>query len=86
MAGMQPGVWLSLLLGCVYGALAHLIWGRMWLQLPLFVLAGVVGCMLLWLSGFHAIQALPVLGGLPLLEATVVAWVLLGCVAVLGRA
>ncbi len=86
MAGMEPGVWLSLLLGCIYGALAHLIWGRTWLQLPLFVLASVVGCLLLWLSAFQVLPSLPVLGGLPVLEATAVAWLLLGCVAVLGRA
>lgn len=86
MTGLQPGVWLSLLLGCIYGAVAHLIWGRTWVQLPVFVLVGVVGCLLLWLSGFQIMQALPVLGGLPLVEATAVAWLLLGCVAVLGRA
>jgi len=86
MRGFEPGVWLSLLLGCIYGALAHLAWGRTWLHLLLFVLAGVVGCLLMWLSGLQLVSALPVLGGLPLLEATVVAWLLLGCVAVLGRA
>jgi len=86
MSGFEPGVWLSLLLGSIYGALAHLVWGRTWLHLPLFVLAGVVGCLVMWLSGLQVVGALPALGGLPLLEATAVAWLLLGCVAVLARA
>ena len=85
MNGFNPGVWLSLLIGCIYGSLAHLFWGRQWLHLPLFVLTGVVGCLLIWLIGWHAVD-LPVLGGLPVLEATVVAWLLLGTVAMLQRA
>jgi hypothetical protein len=86
MNGLAPGVWLSLLVGCIYGALAHLIWGRHWLHLPLFVLTGVVGCLLLWASGLQFLAALPAPGGLPLLEATAVAWLLLSGVAVLQRA
>ena len=86
MNGLEPDVWLALLLGCLYGALAHLFWGRQWLHLPLFVLTGVIGCLLLRATGVQFVNMLPAPGGLPLLEATAVAWLLLGSVAVLQRA
>lgn len=85
MSGFEPGVWLSLLVGCIYGSLAHLMWGRQWMHLPLFVLTAIVGCLLMWFAGLQFVD-LPSPGGLPLLEATFVAWLLLGSVAVLQRA
>ncbi len=83
---IAPGFVMSLLLGSIYGALAHLLWGRQGLHLPLFLIGGVVGCLAVWLSGLHLLHRIPAPGGLPLFEATVVAWLLLAVIAAIWRA
>jgi hypothetical protein len=83
---IAPGLVVSLLLGSIYGALAHLLWGRQWLHLPLFLIAGVVGCLAVWIIGLHVLQQVPAPGGLPVVEATVVAWLLLAIIAAIWRA
>lgn len=83
---IAPGLVLSLLLGLIYGALAHLLWGRHWLHLPLFLIAGIVGCSVVWISGLHLLQQVPAPGELPLFEATIVAWLLLAVIAAIWRA
>ncbi|WP_026369114.1 hypothetical protein [Kallotenue papyrolyticum] len=86
ITGLAPGIYLSGVLGLLYGALAHLLWGRHWLHLPLFVIGGVLGCLLVWGTGLHLFTALPAPGGLPIPEATAVAWLLLAAIAALRRA
>lgn len=86
MGGIAPGVFLGGLLGLVYGALAHILWGRHWLHLPLFLIGGVVGCLIVWGSGLQLLRQLPTPGGLAIPEATVVAWLLLAGIAAIRRA
>ena len=86
IAGLAPGVFLSGLLGLVYGSLAHLLWGRHWLHLPLFLIGGVLGCLLVWGAGLRLFDQFPAPGGLSILEATVVAWLLLAGIAAIRRA
>ena len=86
MAGVAPGVFLSVLLGCVYGALAHLLWGRHWLHLPLFLIGGATGCVIAWATGLHVFKQYPAPGGLAIPEATAVAWLLLTGIAAIRRA
>lgn len=86
MSGLTPGVYLSVLLGLVYGALAHILWGRHWLHLPLFLIGGVLGCLIVWASGVHLIAQFPAPGGLAVPEATLVAWLLLAGIAAIRRA
>jgi hypothetical protein len=86
VAGLAPGVFLGILLGLVYGALAHLLWGRHWLHLPLFLIGGAVGCLIVWATGLHLLQQFPAPGGLAIPEATVMAWVLLVGIAAIRRA
>ncbi len=86
LAPLPPGLFLALLLGSVYGAISHLLFGRHWLRLPLFVLVGIAGCTLVWAAGIRLLPQLPAPGGLPLLEASIVAWLLLGIIAAWLRA
>ncbi len=86
LAPLPPGLFLAILLGTLYGALGHLVSGRHWLRLPLFVLAGITGCALVWLTGFRIIPRIPAPGGLPLIEASLVAWLLLSMIAAWRRA
>jgi hypothetical protein len=86
IAPVQPGLFLAVLLGTLYGALGHLFFGHHWLRLPFFVIGGVTGCVLVWLAGLQLVPRLPAPGGLPLLEASVVAWVLLLLIAAWRRA
>ncbi len=86
MAPIAPGLFLAVLLGALHGAIGHLLFGRHWIRLPLFVLLGVAGCALVWLAGIRLLPQLPAPGGLPLVEASVVAWLLLSMIAARRRA
>jgi hypothetical protein len=70
----------------VYGALAHLLWGRHWLHLPLFLIGGATGCVIAWATGLHVFKQYPAPGGLAIPEATAVAWLLLTGIAAIRRA
>ncbi len=85
MAGIAPGVFLGGLLGLVYGALAHILWGRHWLHLPLFLIGGAAGCLVVWGTGLQLLKQFPAPGGLAIPEATVVAWLLLAGIATIRR-
>lgn len=86
LAPFPPGLFLAIVLGTFYGALGHLVFGRHWLRLPLYLIAGIAGCALIWLSGFRLLPRLPAPGGLPLVEASFVAWLLLCMIAAWRRA
>ncbi|HEY0605185.1 MAG TPA: hypothetical protein VGD58_19860 [Herpetosiphonaceae bacterium] len=86
MSGLAPGMYIAALLGLVYGALAHLLWGRHWLHLPLFLIGGTLGCVITWAAGVQIFKQLPAPGGLAVPEATVVAWLLLSGIAAIRRA
>ncbi|GAC1542062.1 MAG: hypothetical protein NVS2B7_15030 [Herpetosiphon sp.] len=85
LRGISPGVFLSLVLGVVYGGLGHLVLGRRIWQLPLFIGAAVLGCLGSLVTHFQLFHSLPAPGGLPVVEASIVAWVLLSLVGVLRR-
>ncbi len=86
MTGVTPGVYIAALLGLVYGSLAHILWGRHWLHLPLFLIGGTLGCLITWATGIQVFKQLPSPGGLAIPEATVVAWLLLSAIAAIRRA
>lgn len=83
---VPPGLFLAIMLGTLYGALGHLVFGRHWLRLPLFLIAGIGGCVIVWLTRLRILEMLPAPGGLALVEASVVAWVLLSLIAAWRRA
>ncbi len=86
LAPVPPGLFLAIALGTLYGAIGHLAFGRHWLRLPLFVLVGIVGCAVVWLADIRLFTHLPAPGGLPIVEASLVAWLLLCMIAAWRRA
>jgi hypothetical protein len=75
---MSPASLLLFLIATASAALAHLLWGRRWLQLPLFWLAAFAGCLVVYALGLRLpLLQLPAPGGVPVLEVVLGAWILL---------
>ena len=74
---MSPASLLLFLIATASAALAHLLWGRRWLQLPLFWLAAFAGCLVVYALGLRLPLSLPAPGGVPVLEVVLGAWILL---------
>lgn len=77
MSGFAPATLLILLIATACAALAHLLLGRRWRQIPLFWVAAVVGCLIAYGLGLRLPLALPAPAGVPVLEAVLMAWILL---------
>ena len=74
---MSPASLLLFLIATASAALAHMLWGRRWLQLPLFWLAAFAGCLVVYALGLRLQLRLPSPGGVPILEVVLGAWILL---------
>lgn len=74
---MSPVPLLLFLIATASAALAHLLWGRRWVQLPIFWLAAFAGCLIAYALGLRLPLRLPAPGGVPVLEAVLAAWLLL---------
>lgn len=74
---MSPALFLLLLVATASAALAHLLWGRRWLQLVVFWLAAAAGSIIVYIAQLHLPLALPRPAGVPLLEVALGAWLLL---------
>ncbi len=74
---MSPVILLLALIASASAALAHLLWGRRWLQLPIFLLAAFAGCLIAYALGLRLPLGLPALAGVPVLECVLAAWILL---------
>jgi drug/metabolite transporter (DMT)-like permease len=77
MSGLAPATVLILLLATACAGLAHVLLGRRWRQLPLFWLTACVGCLLVYGLGLRFPLQLPTPAGVPVLEAVLLAWLLL---------
>ncbi|NTW02391.1 MAG: hypothetical protein HGA19_14120 [Oscillochloris sp.] len=77
MSNLSPATLLLLLIATVSATLAHVLLGRRWRQLPIFWLAAFVGCLIAYGLGLHFPLALPAPAGVPILEAVLLAWILL---------
>jgi hypothetical protein len=77
MSSINPVIILLLLLSTACAALAHLLWGKRWIQLPIFWLAALLGCLLAYGLGMRIPTGLPAPAGVPVLEAVMLAWCLL---------
>jgi hypothetical protein len=78
MSLIAPPTLILLLLATASAALAHVIWGRRWRQLLVFWLAAFIGCLLAYTLGWRLPPfALPEPAGVPVLEAVLMAWILL---------
>jgi hypothetical protein len=74
---MAPASILILLIATACAALAHVLLGRAWRQLPIFWLAAVVGCLITYGLGLRFPLDLPAPAGVPVLESVLAAWLLL---------
>jgi hypothetical protein len=74
---MSPSALLLFLIATASAALAHLLWGRRWLQLPIFWLAAFAGCLIVYALDLRAPIQLPTPAGVPVLEVVLGAWILL---------
>jgi hypothetical protein len=74
---MSPVLVLLFLIATASAALAHLLWGRRRIQLPIFWLAACAGCLIAYALGLHLPLRLPQPAGVPVLEAVIAAWILL---------
>ncbi len=77
MPTTTPATILLVLIATICAALAHLLWGRRWQQLPIFWLAAFVGVLLVYGFGLSLPLNLPHPAGVPVLESTLAAWILL---------
>ncbi len=74
---MSPATLLIFLIATASAALAHLLWGRRWLQLPIFWSAAFAGALIAYALGWRIPLQLPTLGDVPVLESVLGAWILL---------
>ncbi len=74
---MSPAALLILLIATASAALAHLLWGRRWLQLPIFWLAAFAACLIVYALDLRLPIDLPQPAGVPVLETVLGAWILL---------
>ena len=74
---MSPAALLLFLIATASAALAHLLWGRRWLQLPIFWLAAFAGCLVVYALGLSLPLRVPSPGGVHVLEVVLGAWILL---------
>lgn len=77
ISSLNPVIVLLVLLSTACAALAHLLWGKRWIQLPIFWLAALLGCLLAYGVGMRIVPSLPAPAGVPVLEAVLLAWFLL---------
>jgi len=74
---MSPAVLLLVLIATASAALAHVLWGRRWVQLPIFWVAAFAGCLIAYAIGVRLPLGLVTPGGVPVLEAVLGAWIML---------
>jgi len=74
---MSPPALLIFLIASASAALAHLLWGQRWLQLPIFWMAAVAGCLIAYALGLRLPLGLPSPAGVPVLEVVLGAWIML---------
>jgi len=74
---VAPAPLLLLLIATASAALAHMLWGRKWLQLPIFWLAAAAGCLVVYALQLRLPFEFVSPAGVPVLEAVLAAWLLL---------
>jgi hypothetical protein len=74
---LDPALVLLLLIATACATGAHVLWGRSWLQIPVFWLAAAVGCLLAYVIGWSSPLDLPTPAGIPVLEAVIAAWLVI---------
>jgi uncharacterized membrane protein YjjP (DUF1212 family) len=73
---VAPAPLLLLLIATISAALAHVLWGRRWMQLPIFWLAASAGCLIAYALGLRLPlpSATVTPAGVPVVESVLLAW------------
>jgi len=74
---MPPALLLLLLIVTASAMLAHVLWGRRWVQIPIFWLAAAGGALIALAIGVRLPLRLITPAGVPILETTLGAWIML---------
>ncbi|MBO9321868.1 MAG: hypothetical protein J7457_07030 [Roseiflexus sp.] len=74
---MPPALLLLLLIVTASAALAHVLWGRRWVQILIFWLAAAGGALIALAIGVRLPLRLITPAGVPILETTLGAWIML---------
>jgi len=74
---MPPALLLLLLIVTASAVLAHVLWGRRWVQIPIFWLAAAGGALIALAIGVRLPLRLITPAGVPILETTLGAWIML---------
>ena len=76
---MSPAPLLLFLIATISAALAHVLWGKRLLQLPIFWIAAFAGCLIAYAVGLRLPLPMPLLApaGVPVLESVLAAWALI---------
>lgn len=74
---MAPASLLLVLIATASAALAHALWGRRWIQLPIFWAAAFAGSLIVYALGLRLPLGLPAPAGVHVLEVVLGAWILL---------
>lgn len=74
---MSPASLLLVLLATASAALAHALWGRRWIQLPIFWSAAFAGSLIVYALGLRLPLHVPAPAGVHVLEVVLGAWILL---------
>ncbi len=74
---MPPALLLLLLIVTASATLAHVLWGRRWMQIPIFWLAAAGGALIALAIGVQLPLRLITPAGVPILETTLGAWIML---------
>lgn len=77
MTILNPALTLIVLLATASATLAHVLWGKRWLQIPIFLLAAMMGSLISYVVGLRLPHNLPEPAGVPVLETVLAAWVLI---------
>lgn len=75
--GLAPAIFLLLLLATASATLGYVLLGRRWRHLPIFWLTAFAGCLLAYGLGLRLPLALPQPADVPVLEAVLLAWILM---------
>jgi uncharacterized membrane protein YjjP (DUF1212 family) len=74
---MSPAPLLLFLIATASAALAHLLWGKSWLQLLIFWIAALAGALIVYALQWRLPLNLPTPANVPVLETVLGAWLLL---------
>lgn len=76
-SGLSPAMFLLLLLATACATLGYVLLGRRWRHLPIFWLTAFAGCLLAYGLGLRLPLVLPQPAEVPVLEAVLLAWILM---------